>query len=149
MARILGLDYGKRRIGVALSDELHLTAQPFATWEGLTWSAAADETRELILRQEVKKIVLGLPLHMKGDKGPMADEVERFARYLRNRLDIPVELWDERLSSVQSRKALHIMGVKSGKDKKRIDRIAAVFLLQSYLDCQREKNRESGKREDC
>ncbi len=149
MARFLGLDYGRRRIGVAISDELLLTAQPVDTWEGAPREEITRRIEELIRTREVKKIILGLPLSLSGEKSSMTREVERFAEHLRKSLALPVILWDERLSSVQSKKVLQSMGIKTGKNKSKVDRMAAVLLLQCYLDHLEEEESGRIRREDC
>ena len=88
VGRILCLDYGRRRIGVAISDPLGITAQPVTTWEGLTWTEAVSQVCSLIEQRDVVEIVVGLPLTLKGDKGKMAKEVERFADGLKKRCRI-------------------------------------------------------------
>jgi len=136
MNKILGLDYGRKRTGVALSDALGMTAQPFDTFEGFTWPQIVDKLEILIGKFNVQLIVLGLPLSLAGDKGKMALEAERFAVHLEKHLQVTVKLWDERLTSVQSKKTIHQMGGKTGRNKGRVDRMAAALILQSYLDNQ-------------
>lgn len=134
MGRILGLDYGRKRIGVAITDPLGLIAQPFETWQGLSRRAALDQVKKLVEGFEIEKVVLGLPLALSGNKGRMALEVETFAGLLRETVDVPVVLWDERFSSVASHKAMHAMDLKPSRDKALVDRIAASLQLQAYLE---------------
>ena len=134
MNRILGLDYGKRRIGVAVSDPLGVTAQPFETWDVRDWNSTVKRIRTLITELGVERVVLGYPLSLSGKRGAMAKEVERFATKLYNSIQIPVMLIDERYTSVQSERHLCQMNVKYTKQKDKVDLIAAVLILQQYLD---------------
>ena len=140
MGRILGLDYGRKRIGVAITDPLGIIAQPFETWQGLTRRAALEQVQTVVKGFEVKKVVLGLPLNLSGNKGKMAVEVETFASLLREKIDVPVVLWDERFSSVASQRAMHAMDLKPSQDKGRVDRIAASLQLQAYLEYVKRSN---------
>lgn len=134
MKRIIGVDYGRKRIGISITDALGLTAQPFETLTGLTWQETASRIGAMVTRFEAARIVIGHPLLLSGDRGRMAKETERFAEYLRKTIPIPIVLWDERLSSTETRRTLHAMGEKTGKDKERIDRMAAALFLQTYVD---------------
>ena len=137
MGRILGLDYGRRRVGVAVSDPLGLTAQPFETWNGLRREEVVESTCILVERMGVERVVVGFPLTLRGERGRMAREVERFADKLSQRIRVPVTLWDERLTSVQAQRFLQQMGEKPSRKKERVDLIASVLLLQNYLDHQK------------
>ncbi|MCK5145454.1 Holliday junction resolvase RuvX [bacterium] len=148
MGRILGLDYGKKRIGVAITDPLGIIAQPFETWQGLSRQGVIEQIRELIQGFGVVKIVIGLPLSLSGNKSRMTLEVERFAKILQEKIEIPVVFWDERLSSVESQRAMHAMELKPSRDKGMIDRIAASILLQSYLVFQENLNLATDREDD-
>jgi len=137
VGRILGLDYGRRRIGVSISDPLGVTAQPLTTWSGLCRNDVVDKVLTLIAEMEVESIVIGLPLSLSGKRGPMAREVERFTEHLKQRIGIPVTLWDERLTSTQARRAIHKIQEKPSRNKEKVDLIASVLLLQNYLDYQK------------
>jgi len=137
VGRILGLDYGRRRVGVAVSDPLGLTAQPFETWSGLRREEVVESTCILVERMGVERVVVGFPLTLRGERGRMAREVERFADKLSQRIRVPVTLWDERLTSVQAQRFLQQMGEKPSRKKERVDLIASVLLLQNYLDYQK------------
>lgn len=137
MGRILGLDYGRRRIGVAVSDPLELTAQPVETWEGLSFAEVVERICTLVEKMNVERVVVGLPLTLKGERGSLAREVERFTAELCHSIRVPVTLWDERMTSVQAHRSLRKMGKKPSRKKERIDLIASIFLLQSYLDHQK------------
>lgn len=134
MKRILGIDYGRQRIGVSLSDPLRITAQPFTTLTGLSWKEAAAYFKDLMDTYDIETVVIGLPLLLKGDAGPMAKEVKRFSVYLEKEIAAPIVLWDERLSSVQSKRSLQALGEKTGSNKGRIDKMAAALFLQAFLD---------------
>ena len=137
MGRILGLDYGRRRTGVAVSDPLGVTAQPLVTWSGLCWNDVVEKVRTLISEMGVDRIVVGLPLSLSGKRGRMAREVERFTEHLERRISIPVTLWDERLTSTQARRVIHEIEEKPSRNKEKVDLIASVLLLQNYLDHQK------------
>lgn len=146
MGRILGLDYGRRRIGVAVSDPLGLTAQPLATWTGLRWDEVVEKIFTLVEEMGVERVILGFPMTLKGESGRMAREVRQFAARLERRISIPITLWDERLTSTQSKRIIHAMAGKPSREKERVDLIASVLLLQNYLDYQ--KGSTSGHREE-
>lgn len=137
MGRILGLDYGRRKIGVAISDSLGLTAQPLTGWRVSGWEEVVRRVCVLVEEEAVEEVVVGYPLTLKGERGRMAEEVERFAALLRSRIPVPVTLWDERLTSVQAERILHEMHEKPSRNKGRVDLIASVLLLQNYLDHQK------------
>ena len=137
MGRILSLDYGQRRIGVAVSDPLGVTAQPFDTWEGLGFNQIVEKIGLLITQIEIEKIIIGLPLTLKGEKGPSVKKVEQFAERLKRRIAIPVILWDERLTSIQAKRILHQVEEKPSRRKGKVDLIASVLLLQNYLEFQK------------
>lgn len=132
---MMGLDYGERRIGVALSDPLGLTAQPLVTLER-TASLTADlgSIAALARRHAVTRFVLGLPLSLDGTRGQRARDVEGFARRLEKASGVPVESWDERLTSVQAERALLEADLSRRRRRQVIDRAAAVLILQSWLD---------------
>ena len=143
MGRILGLDYGRQRVGIAVSDPLAMTAQPVRVLQGLSVEAVIEQICILIKKMDVEKIIMGLPLTLKGEKGNMVREVERFVGKLRQKVSIPIIYWDERLTSVHARRILHQMTEKPDKKKERIDQIASVLLLQNYLEYQKGINGES------
>lgn len=135
--RILGLDYGSKTVGVAVSDPLLITAQGVETIERkeenkLRKTLARIE--ELCVEYEVEKIVLGLPKNMNNTMGDRAQISEQFREMLERRTGLPVVMWDERLTTVSAKRVLQENGVRREDRKKYIDKIAAVFILQSYLD---------------
>ena len=135
--RIMGLDYGSKTVGVAVSDPLKITAQGVETIcrkEENKLRKTYARIEELVSEHEVERIVLGLPKHMNGDIGERAEASIAFGENLKRRTGIPVEMWDERLTSVAAERALIESKVRREDRKKYIDKIAAVFILQSYLD---------------
>ena len=134
MARILGIDYGERRIGLALSDPTGIIARPLRTLdqkEDSDWSSAL---LAIFREQEVGSIVVGYPLNMKGEKSPQTDKVDRFILLLRKITPLPVHTYDERLTTVAAKRELVRQGIKTGHDKGAVDQTAAALLLQDYLD---------------
>jgi len=136
--RIMGIDYGDSRIGVAISDALMYTAQGIET---IKWSRGIEEPLkrifELVEEYKVKKIVVGFPKNMNGTVGPRGEKSIEFAELLKKRIkDIEVILWDERLTTVAANRTMREMGVKRNKKKKLVDQIAAVYILQGYIDNQ-------------
>jgi len=134
VGKILALDYGRRRIGIALSDRLHLTAQPYATWEAKDQAFFFQRLKLLIEQESVERIVVGLPITLRGEKGMMANQLEAFVKALTQVVSVPVVTWDERFTTQQAHRALHEMGKKPSRHKALVDTVSAVFLLQSYLE---------------
>jgi len=132
--RILALDLGERRIGLAVSDPLGLTAQGLKTLERRNRRHDLEAIREAAEQYEVGLILVGHPLHMSGRAGTQAGRAEAFAEELRRRLGVEVRLWDERLTTVEAQRVLRSSGIGREKRKQAVDRLAAVLLLQSYLD---------------
>lgn len=136
--RIMGLDYGSKTIGVAMSDALFWTAQGIKTIKRS--NKEIEELRKLILEYEVMEIVIGYPKNMNGTLGPRCALTEEFAQTLQSEFGLPVELWDERLSTVAAQRTLLEADVSRSKRKLVIDKMAAVFILQGYLDRRRLRN---------
>ena len=135
--RIMGLDYGSKTVGVAISDALGITAQGIETIcrkEENKLRKTCARIEALIEEYGVERIVLGLPKHMNGEIGERAEYAIRFAEMLKRRTGLPVKLWDERLSSVSAERVLIENKVRRENRKKYMDKLAAVFILQSYLD---------------
>jgi conserved hypothetical protein TIGR00250 len=134
--RLMGLDVGDRRIGIALSDPLGFTAQGYSTLE----RKSDDQVLETIIRlcdeYEVGKIVVGLPLNMNGSLGPRARLVQEWAEQLGVRSGREVVFWDERLSTVSAQRVLLEADLSRKKRKGLVDKVAAVYILQGYLDRQ-------------
>ncbi|TGE34182.1 Holliday junction resolvase RuvX [Desulfosporosinus sp. Sb-LF] len=135
--RIMGLDFGSKTIGVAVSDSLFWTAQGVKTIRRS--KKEIDELRELIREYEVMEIVIGYPKNMNGTLGPRCESTDEFAELLRSEFGLPVELWDERLSTVAAQRTLLEADVSRAKRKLVIDKMAAVFILQGYLDRRQTK----------
>jgi len=134
----MGLDYGERTIGVAVSDALLMTAQGIKTIRRSPKELA--ELKTIIQEYEVDEIVLGYPKNMNGTLGPRAQATEEFAQLLKEEFALPVTLWDERLSTMGAERSLLAADVSRAKRKQVIDKMAAVFILQGYLDYIRLKN---------
>jgi putative Holliday junction resolvase len=132
--RILALDLGKKRIGLAVSDELGITAQGLPTLERRNKRADFAALATVVRENNVQQIVLGLPLRMSGEEGTQADLARAFAAELQDRINVPVELRDERWTSRQAERVLMGSGIRNEDRKPAIDRISAVILLQDYLD---------------
>ena len=135
--RIMGLDYGSKTVGVAISDPLGITAQ------GIETITRKDENKlrktcarieVLIEEYQVEKIVIGLPKHMNNDIGIRAEKSMEFAEMLKRRTGLEVQMWDERLTTMEAERTLIESNIRREDRKKYIDKIAAVFILQGYLD---------------
>lgn len=142
--RIMGLDFGSRTVGVAVSDPLLITAQ------GLEIIRRKEENKlrqtyarieALVLEYEVGEIVVGLPLHMNADQGDRAQAAREFADRLERRTGLPVQLWDERLTTVAADRAMMEAGIRREHRRDYVDSIAAALILQGYLDLRRERAR--------
>lgn len=136
MGRILGIDYGTKRIGLALSDSGQILASPLTVVHGET--ALYRELERLLNEEPVERLVVGLPLNMNGTVGPKAREVLAFKKRLEERFGLPVDTSDERLSTVQADVAMREAGLSFRKRAQRLDKVAAQIVLQAYLDRQRE-----------
>lgn len=134
VTRYLGLDLGTRRIGVAVSDELGLTAQPLPTLEPKTKDEALAAVRSLLDRYGVREVVVGLPKNMNGTLGPAAEQALAFATRLEEEGLAKVTMWDERLTSRAAERLLIESDVRRSKRKRAVDQMAAVLILQGFLD---------------
>lgn len=133
MKRILALDYGRRRIGMAVSDELGLTAQGLPTLVVSRLADALSGVADVVSRWDVAKIVVGMPLNMDGSSGAMADAVDLFVQNLESVVQVPIVRIDERWTSVAAHRTMRDMGMKTRGRKETVDRLSATFLLQIYL----------------
>jgi len=140
-SRIIGIDYGAARFGIAVSDETKIIAFPMMTIAAMGKSEkSVNKILETLLeashlnKYEIAEIVIGLPLKMSGKYGMQADDVTHFVNILKTKTDIPIVVWDERLTTVQAEKSLREGGMSRKKRSKVIDKVAAVIILQSYLD---------------
>ena len=132
--RILALDLGKKRIGLALSDPLGITAQGLPTLQRTRIREDLDALAELAAEHEVVLFLMGNPLHMSGAEGRQADYAHEFGGRLAARTGIEIRYWDERLTTVEAQRVLRESGVSLEKRKRAVDRLAAVILLESFLD---------------
>ncbi len=135
--RLLGLDIGDQRIGVALSDPLGFTAQPLAVLQRKNLAADLAVLQALVKQHDVKAVVVGLPLTLRGEQGIQAQKAKSFSDALRRRLNVPVIPVDERLTTVQGQRALRESGASVRTRKQVIDQVAAQLILQHYLEMQR------------
>ena len=132
--RILALDHGTKRIGIALSDELKMIATPL---EFVLTEPIADffvRLKEIIREKEVELILIGMPRNMDGSYGPATLKVQEFIAVLKDKVAVPIKTWDERLTSAQAQRFLIQGGVRRQERKQKVDKTAAAILLQSYLD---------------
>lgn len=132
--RILALDPGTRRVGVAVSDELQMIAQPLEYIAPEPFADFLARLRELLREKEISLILVGLPRNMDGSYGPAALKVQEFVAALKDAVTVPIKTWDERLTTVQAQKFLIQGHVRREQRKQKVDKTAAAILLQSYLD---------------
>lgn len=146
--RILGLDYGSKTVGVAVSDHLGFTAQGVEIIRRKSENKMRQtlaRIEELIAQYQVEKIVLGLPKNMNNTLGDRAEKSLELKETLERRTGLPVVMWDERLTTVSANRVLMETGVRRENRKEHVDEIAAVFILQGYLDYLANKNEETGR----
>jgi putative Holliday junction resolvase len=141
--RILGLDIGSHTIGTAVSDELGMTAQGFKTIRRKSMEEDLTEVKAIISKFEIEKIVVGLPRSMDGTLGKGTEMVFQWIEAFKKRINLPVVTWDERLTTVEASKILLEADLSRRKRKKVIDKVAAVLILQGYLDHSRKRNDEA------
>jgi putative Holliday junction resolvase len=143
--RILAVDYGLKRIGLAISDGLGITAQGLLTLERTRLEDDLRHIRKLVEEHAASRVIVGNPVSHKGGETSMSRQVAAFADKLRRRLECPVELWDERLTTAEANRLLRSSGIGIEKRRRARDRVAATLLLQSYLDYQaNERARSEG-----
>lgn len=135
MGRIAAVDFGLKRLGVALSDERHILASPLQL---VLAGRTSDETCQRLLQalenHNVEEIIIGNPIHLSGKVSFLSDEVGHFVSLLSKKTPIPIKLWDERLTSVQAERTMKDAGLSRKKRAKSVDLLSAIILLQSYLD---------------
>jgi putative Holliday junction resolvase len=133
--RILGIDFGDSRIGIAVSDPLGWTAQGIDTleWRG-GMERPAEAIKQLVSEYGVQQIVMGFPKNMNGTIGPRGEKTQEFINLLQEFTGLEIVKWDERLTTVAAHRMMHEVGMKTSKKKKFVDRIAATLILQGYLD---------------
>jgi putative holliday junction resolvase len=131
--RVLGLDVGSKRIGVAISDPLGITAQGLETIQRQNKRSDFAHLEHVLREYEVREIVVGLPLRMSGAEGTQAEKMQRFAEELRDRFHLPVHLWDERLTSAEANRLLRETDMSIKRRGEVVDQMAAVLILQSWM----------------
>ena len=134
MKRIIGIDYGEVRVGISLSDLTQTIAKPFRTISYKNLDDLLTQLKEIIIANEVDKLVVGIPYNMKGEDTKQTLKVKEFISFLESHLSYDIALIDERLSSIEAEKTMHKMNIKTGHNKSDIDKIAASVILQEYLD---------------
>ena len=132
--RILALDPGTKRVGVAVSDETKTIAQPLEWIPAEPFADFLERLKQILIEKEIDLVLIGLPRNMDGSLGPAAQKAEAFAAALRAAITVPIKMRDERLTSLQANKILIQGGVRRDKRKEKVDKMAAALLLQSYLD---------------
>jgi putative Holliday junction resolvase len=141
--RILGIDFGDRNIGLAVSDALLLTAQAIVRYRIQNKEEDKKYFLELVSKYEISEIVIGLPLRMDGSPGTRVEKTKKFARWLERTLNLPIVFWDERLTTQQALKILSQQKIHFRKKKSLKDQISASLILSSYLDSKRTKHHDT------
>jgi len=134
LGRILALDYGDKKIGVAISDPMKIIAKPLQIIMNLSYERVLNEINDLIKEFDIEMIVVGLPITMKNTSSKQTQKVVEFINQLKNDLSIDIEAYDERLTSKMATKSLVMQGIKTGHNKHEIDKTSAAIFLQNYLD---------------
>jgi putative Holliday junction resolvase len=132
--RVLGLDVGEKTIGVAISDPLGFTAQGVTTIQRKSKKNDIEELTKICSEYGVESLVIGLPKNMNGTVGPQGEKIIAFSEFVKENLNLPIKLWDERLTTVAAHKAMLEADLSRAKRKKLVDKIAASYILQGYLD---------------
>ena len=140
-SRLIGIDHGKKNIGIAISDENHNIATPLTTIKFTQLKNFLIEIKNIIKENNVEAIVVGNPINMDGSLGPRAQSVKDFSKNITEQLSIPVTLWDERLSSEGAYKGMSELSIKAPKKQKKLDENAAAFILQGFLDYYRNQRK--------
>ena len=135
--RVLGLDVGTKRIGIAVSDELRLLARGLNTLQRQSKRVDLEKLADIIQEYGIAEIVVGHPLRLGGETSAQTDKVTAFAAELRDRIGLPVHLWDERLTSAEANRVLRDAEVSTHKRARAVDRIAAILILQSFMEARR------------
>ncbi len=140
MGRLLGIDYGEARTGLALSDPSQLFATPLVTLASRDKHKLMHQIEAVVQDKQVEKVVVGIPTALSGRKTKQTERVIAFTVNLKAKLSVPVAEFDERLSSFEAHRILHQKGVKTGHHKGSVDKMAAALILQTYLDAQKSKS---------
>jgi putative Holliday junction resolvase len=138
--RILAIDYGTKRIGIAISDPTGTLASPLETIPAYPFERFVDRLKQIILEKEVSLILVGMPRSLNGQYGESANRVLDFVNVLKAAVTVPVKTWDERLTTVQAQRSMHDAGGKTKDFRQKLDSMAAAVLLQSYLDANPGQN---------
>ncbi len=140
--RIMGLDVGDKKIGIALSDSMGWTAQGYSVIERKNLKGTLCKIKKIVERYDVTQVIIGLPKNMNGSIGPQGEKILKFAEELGNIINnIEIKLWDERLTTIEAEKTLIEADLSRRKRKQVIDKLAAVLILQNYLDSRRLQER--------
>jgi putative Holliday junction resolvase len=140
--RYLGVDHGTKRIGVAISDPLGVLAHPLTTLEGGSEESRLERLVELVRQYDVRAVIVGMPLTLRGEEGQRAAATRAFIARLAERISVPIRAWDERLSTMAAERQLRDAGHRPSRCRKLVDQAAAVEILQSYLDWLRGRAEE-------
>jgi len=145
LGRILGLDFGKKRVGLAVSDPLKITAQPFYVWSGSKPAECIRYLCTVVADHDIESIVIGYPFTLKNEISQSARNVDRFIAMLASEVSIPIIKWDERLTSVAAHRIMHALGEKPSRKKEKVDLLAAMLILENYLDYLRNQSARTGE----
>ncbi len=132
--RVAALDYGEKRIGIALSDPLQIIAKPLTVWDNTSFEDTVERLRVLIKEYQVGEVIVGLPLSVEGEITAKTAETMRFLHALKKVIEIPVSGWDERYSTAEAHELLKDMGMSWMEARQKVDAMAASIILKSYLD---------------
>lgn len=143
-SRIMGIDYGDKRIGIALTDLMHVIASPFEVYKTVNSNADIEHLQKIIEEQEVETLVIGLPLNMDGSEGERARKTRLFGSNIADKSNVNIVFQDERLTSFEADNILSDAKVRTDKRKDLIDKLSACLILESYLN-ERSKNEKRGK----
>jgi putative Holliday junction resolvase len=147
--RLLGLDMGSKTIGLAVSDPLGITAQGLPTWRRKNLRSDLEALQKIIGQYGVVEIVVGYPLHLSGSASAGSERVAEFADKLRRHFGLPVHLWDERLTTAQAQRVLRESEMSIRRRGEVVDRLAAVLILQSFMECRQAASSDPNARPEC
>jgi len=134
LSRVLALDYGDSKIGVAISDPMRIIAKPIKVIKNSNFNGVLKEINNIIIEFQIKEILIGFPITLKNKKSIQTEKVIKFIDLLKENIELPIHSYDERLTSKMAINSLILQGVKTGHNKKDIDKTAAAIFLQNYLD---------------
>ena len=141
--RVLGIDLGEKRVGLAISDPLGMIASPYEVWEGSDWDGLPGRIRRLVEERQIGTVVVGLPKRTDGKASAKVEHYLEFVERLRGRLQVPVEVVNEMFTTVMAHQTLWAGGVKEKKRRQVVDKMAATIILQGWLDGQGRSRRSS------